>query len=87
VSLFISGLAFDNALTDEPKIGVPTASVLAATIGLLVLRAALSTRPRAARPAGCDAVGDAQFGGEEDGASDADELADEQADHDAAGDG
>ena len=30
---------------------------------------------------------DPQFGGEEDGARDADELADEEADHDAGGDG
>lgn len=44
VSLFISGLAFEDALTDEAKIGVITASVLAATVGLLVLGTDQSTR-------------------------------------------
>jgi Na+:H+ antiporter, NhaA family len=41
VSLFISALAFDSAqLTDEAKIGVFAASVVAAVAGLLLLRSA-----------------------------------------------
>ena len=43
VSIFISGLAFDDARADEAKIGVLVASALAAVVGsLLLVRAARS---------------------------------------------
>lgn len=41
VSIFISGLAFDDgALTDQAKIGILAASVVAAAVGAVILRAA-----------------------------------------------
>jgi NhaA family Na+:H+ antiporter len=47
VSLFVTGLAFDDpALVDQAKLGVLTASVLAAGIGSLVLRSAPARHPR-----------------------------------------
>jgi Na+/H+ antiporter NhaA len=45
VSLFITGLAFDDpTITDEAKIGVFAGSVVAAAIGLAVLRSAAPAR-------------------------------------------
>jgi len=41
VSLFVTGLAFDAvALQDEAKVGVLVASIVAAAIGVLILRGA-----------------------------------------------
>ncbi|MCW2832365.1 MAG: nhaA [Nocardioides sp.] len=53
VSLFIAGLSFpqSQALTDDAKIGVIVASVVAALVGVAVLRVATSGEPPAENPA------------------------------------
>jgi Na+/H+ antiporter NhaA len=55
VSIFVAGLAFDDAaLTEQAKLGVLLASVLAAAVGALVLR---TGGPTAARVADVEAGG------------------------------
>ena len=51
VSLFIAGLSYDSqVLTDDAKIGIIVASVIAAVVGVLVLLAATRNQPATSRP-------------------------------------